>query len=198
MRDSLVLLSYLLILAGNYLDTLEDQVKQLKQMVTETKQSLQDQKRLQYLENLYREKILQDELNEELLKEQDAFNDRAQNKKDVNKLSFKDNKRRLQSAYKAGAGGKAAVSSHKGRFHFVERQSAAAGAAVGSHSQKAGAKQGGYRSINHLQKRMKERGVSAAGVAFVDSDGDGNTLVARDGRLVWLDTPTQRVEGARF
>ena len=98
-----------------------DQVKQLKQMVTETKQSLQDQKRLQYLENLYRDKILQDELNEELLKEQDVYNDRAQSKKDMNKLSFKDNKRRLQSAYKAGVGGKAAVSSLKGRFNFGER-----------------------------------------------------------------------------
>ena len=46
-----------------------DQVKQLKQMVTQTKQSLQDQKRLQYLENLYRDKILQDEIQEEITKE---------------------------------------------------------------------------------------------------------------------------------
>lgn len=64
-------------------------------MVTETKQSLQDQKRLQYLENLYRDKILQDELNEEILKEQDVYLDRAPNKRDLNKLSFKDSKRRL-------------------------------------------------------------------------------------------------------
>lgn len=49
--------------ARNMISSGIDQVRQLKRMVSETKQSLQDQKRLQYLENLYRDKILQDEIN---------------------------------------------------------------------------------------------------------------------------------------
>jgi hypothetical protein len=57
-----------------------DQVKQLKAMVSETKQSLQEQKRLQYLENLYQNKILEDEEAEENC---------------MKKLSFVDKKRRL-------------------------------------------------------------------------------------------------------
>lgn len=43
--------------AQKLLNTGMDQVRQLKRMVSETKQSLQDQKRLQYLENIYRDKI---------------------------------------------------------------------------------------------------------------------------------------------
>ena len=41
-----------------------DQVKKLRLMVSETKQNLIDQKRLQYLENLYRDKIQKDEMEE--------------------------------------------------------------------------------------------------------------------------------------
>ena len=71
-------------------------------MVSETKQSLKDQKRLEYLENLYKEKIIEDEQKKE---EQQQYQYGAQGnflKKDKNRLSFVDNKRRLQSAYRAG------------------------------------------------------------------------------------------------
>ena len=40
-------------------------VKQLRMMVSETKQSLIEQKRLQYLENMYRDKIYQDQQDQE-------------------------------------------------------------------------------------------------------------------------------------
>ena len=56
--------------ARDMIDTGIDQVRQLKRMVSETKQSLADQKRLQYLENLYRDKILADEIDQEVVKEQ--------------------------------------------------------------------------------------------------------------------------------
>lgn len=69
--------------ARNLLSSGMDQVKQLKRMVSETKQSLQDQKRLQYLENFYREKI----------------------EKDEEAISYVDKKRRLQSAYRPGLKG---------------------------------------------------------------------------------------------
>lgn len=65
-------------------------------------------------------------------------------------------------------GGKAAASCLKGKLNFCERQSAAAGAVAGLPSQEVGAKRSGYRSINHLQKRRKERGVSAAGAGGRD------------------------------
>ena len=76
------------------------QVRQLKRMVSETKQSLKDQKRLEYLENLYKEKILADEQEKEAAKQMQ--NPGNMLKKDKNRLSFVDNKRRLQSAYRTG------------------------------------------------------------------------------------------------
>ena len=54
-------------------------VKQLRRMVSETKQSLIDQKRLQYLENMYREKMK---------KEDEKHNE-------GHKLTFEKNTRRL-------------------------------------------------------------------------------------------------------
>ena len=71
--------------ARDFIQSGIDQVKQLKRMVSETKQSLQDQKRLQYLEDYYRNKIIEDEEAEE---------------NSTKKLNFVDKKRRLQSAYR--------------------------------------------------------------------------------------------------
>lgn len=67
--------------AHDFIQNNIDQVKQLKRMVSETKQSLQEQKRLQYLENYYRNKILEDE--------------EAEGGNSNKKLSFVDKKRRL-------------------------------------------------------------------------------------------------------
>ena len=50
-------------------------------------------------------------------------------KTDLNKIIFKDNKRRLQSAYKAGVNNyKNGSGCQKGRFTFLDRKSAAASA----------------------------------------------------------------------
>ena len=69
------------------------------------------------MENLYREKILKDEIDEEIQKEQKEYGFDG-------KITFNDNKRRLQSAYRAGVGAKC-------RFNFAGLQTAVNAGKVG-------------------------------------------------------------------